>query len=83
MVGRWATQELQLLGSAPADTAFVISEVRVNGWWSESGSGTFYLEIWDANGNELYHTSYSYDQYFNSYTSWGNRYSCSGCDGLR
>jgi hypothetical protein len=49
---------------------FVITKIRVNGWWSGSGTGTFYMKIWDIRRNVLHQGSYRYDQYFNSYTSW-------------
>jgi len=55
---------------SPPQSPFVLTKVKVNGWWSDSGSGTFYLEIWDTSRNELYQASYRYDQYFNSWTSW-------------
>jgi len=54
----------------PPRTPFLVSKIKVNAWWSESGSGTFYLEIWDANRKELYQASFRYDQYFKDYPTW-------------
>jgi len=54
----------------PPSIPWILSKIKVSGWYSVS-EGTFYVEVWDNNRNELFHKSYNYSDYFKlNQTAW-------------
>jgi parallel beta-helix repeat protein len=56
----------------PCEEYWALKRVKFYGmrWANESyGNMTFYVEVWDRDGNELLHIAYKYSDYFKNYDS--------------